>query len=373
MSPSLSIIVPTYREAENLPELIDRIDRVRQEHGLSIELLIMDDDSGDGTEDVIKASHLPWVRLIVRTKNRGLSPAVIDGLRLAQNEVLLVMDADLSHPPEKIPEMLHAISSGCDFVIGSRYVAGASTDENWGLLRWLNSRVATLLARPFTSVKDPMSGFFALPRTTLDRADHLNPVGYKIGLELLVKCRCKNVGEVPIHFANRRHGQSKLSLAEQLRYIQHLRRLFIHRYANLSYLAQFLVVGFSGMIVNLLVLTLLLRLTITVKAAVAVAIVVSMISNFVFNRRFTFSYAKNGPPWRQFFGFMAACSAGAVVNYATTLGVMAWWAHLSLPQVAAVIGIAAGTALNFLSNRYLVFRGSRTTSSCSDSERESET
>jgi len=227
---ALSIIVPTYKEAENLPLLIERIDRLWATHAFDIELLIMDDDSRDGTEDVVKSLNKDWVRLVVRKENRGLSPAVVDGLRAARQSVLVVMDADLSHPPEKIPDMVAALEDH-DFVIGSRYVAGGSTDADWGLFRWLNSKVATLLAWPFTSARDPMAGFFALRRETFERGNaKLNPIGYKIGLELLVKCGCRNVGEVPIHFEDRKLGQSKLSWKEQLKYLQHLWRLFRYRY-----------------------------------------------------------------------------------------------------------------------------------------------
>ena len=160
-APVLSIVVPTYREAENLPELLDRLGRVRA-GGIDLEVLIMDDNSRDGSGEAVAALALPWVRFVVRTENRGLSPAVIDGFKLAAGDTILVMDADLSHPPEKIPDMLAALDRGADFVIGSRYVPGASTAEDWGLFRWVNSRIATLLARPFTRVSDPMSGFFCV-------------------------------------------------------------------------------------------------------------------------------------------------------------------------------------------------------------------
>ena len=159
---TVSIIVPTYKEAQNLPPLIDRIAPVRQRHSLTVELLIMDDDSRDGTEEVISTLARDEVRLIVRKKDRGLSPAVVDGLAAARHDVFVVMDADLSHPPEKVPEMLAALDEGYDFVIGSRYVKGASTDAEWGPFRWLNSKVATVLARPCTRVKDPMSRLLRL-------------------------------------------------------------------------------------------------------------------------------------------------------------------------------------------------------------------
>lgn len=225
----VSIVVPTYREAENLPHLVARIGALRESSELDVELLVMDDNSGDGTEAYFEHDGPEWARLIVRTKDRGLSPAVLDGLRAASHPTMVVMDADLSHPPEAIPEMIARLGEGADFVIGSRYVPGGSTDGEWGLFRWLNSKVATWLARPLTRAKDPMAGFFALRRSTFERATTLNPIGYKIGLELMVKCRCRRVDEVPIHFADRQHGESKLSFREQVRYLQHLLRLYTHR------------------------------------------------------------------------------------------------------------------------------------------------
>lgn len=232
MSVRVSVIVPTYKEVENLPLLTQRLEQLRQQHQLSLELFLMDDDSQDGTEELVSSMDRDWVTMVVRKKNRGLSQAVLEGLRLARGDVLVVMDADLSHPPEKILEMLAALENGTDFVMGSRYVAGGFTTASWGLFRWLNSRVATLLARPLTSVKDPMSGFFALTRTTFETARDLNPIGYKIGLELMVKCKLRRIVEIPIHFEDRQLGESKLSLAEQRKYLQHLCRLFVYKFLN---------------------------------------------------------------------------------------------------------------------------------------------
>jgi dolichol-phosphate mannosyltransferase len=228
--PPVSIIVPTFREAESLPFLIDRIDRLRQTELKELELIIVDDDSRDGTSELIARRAESWVRLFVRTEDRGLSQAVLFGLRQAQNEVLVVMDADLSHPPEVIPSMIDALTRGADFVIGSRYVSGGSTADDWGVLRWVNSKVATLLARPLTKISDPMSGFFALARETFARAERPNPLGYKIGLELLVRCRCRHVREVPIHFSTREHGESKLTLTQQMLYLRHLARLYAFKF-----------------------------------------------------------------------------------------------------------------------------------------------
>jgi dolichol-phosphate mannosyltransferase len=352
---SVSVVVPTYHEVENLPSLLDRIDQVRREFNLSLELLIMDDNSRDGTEELIASRALPWVRLVVRTANRGLSPSVVEGLELAQNDVALVMDADLSHPPEKIPEMLDALAAGADFVIGSRYAAGGSTDAEWGVFRWLNSKVATVLARPFTRVKDPMSGFFALRRETYQGA-WLNAVGYKIGLELLVKCRCEHAVEIPIHFADRQLGQSKLNIREQLLYLQHLRRLFLFKFGDVAHLSQFLVVGASGTVLNLILFTILVHLGVSVHAAVAIAIILSMFSNFVLNRRFSFSYARRQPILTQFAGFVGASSVGAVVNYAVTVATLHLWPSLRPQQIAVLFGVAVGMIFNFGISRYIVFR-----------------
>ena len=97
-------------------------------------------------------------------------------------------------------------NNGADFVVGSRYISGGTTEDGWGFLRWLNSKIATLMARPFTKVLDPMSGFLAFRKSTFEQADNLKPVGYKIGLELIVKCNCKDVTEVPIHFRDSQIG-----------------------------------------------------------------------------------------------------------------------------------------------------------------------
>ncbi|MFC1642265.1 polyprenol monophosphomannose synthase [Myxococcota bacterium] len=221
----VTIVVPTFREAENIPGLVDRIGAVRAQAGIDLHLVIMDDDSQDGSTELVSERTEPWVELVVRRENRGLSQAVLDGMRKAKGDVLVCMDADLSHPPEAVPAMIAALDQGADFVLGSRYVEGGSTDDEWSLFRWANSMVATLLARPFTSVRDPMSGFFALRRSTFEAAQQLSPIGYKIGLELIVKCGCSRVTEVPIHFADRQRGESKLSLRQQILYLQHLGRL----------------------------------------------------------------------------------------------------------------------------------------------------
>jgi dolichol-phosphate mannosyltransferase len=240
----VSIVVPSYLEADNLPLLVPRISAALA--GWPHEIIIVDDNSNDGTDQVVatlrKQGHA--LRLIVRAGQRGLSSAVLRGLAEARGQVLVCMDADLSHPPETLPYMIQTlVRDDVEFVIGSRYTRGGTTDGKWSWFRRLNSKAATLMARPFCQAKDPLAGYFALQRTVFERAEALNPVGYKIGLELLVKCRCTRLAELPIHFEDRRFGQSKLSLREQISYLRHLKRLADFKFGGWSQLSQFCVVG----------------------------------------------------------------------------------------------------------------------------------
>ncbi|MGF1508720.1 MAG: glycosyltransferase [Myxococcota bacterium] len=351
----LSVVVPTFRERANLPHLVARIDALRVKQRLDVEVIFVDDDSQDGTEEWVNEHAPEWVRLVVRREERGLATAVVQGMEAARHPVIVVMDADLSHPPERIPAMILALESGQQFVIGSRYVPGGSTDDEWGFFRWLNSKVATLLAWPLTDAKDPMAGFFALRRSDFERRSALNPVGYKIGLELIVKCGLHNVGEVPIHFADRAFGQSKLTLKEQFNYLVHLRRLYMFKYAGWSSFVQFAVVGLSGVFVNLAILQLFLWLGTPELVAVAFGICVSMVTNFALNRRFTFESARDAPWPSQFVGFCTASSIGMLVNFGVVVGLKALWPGFAV-QLAALVGIAAGTIFNFVGNRYWVFR-----------------
>jgi dolichol-phosphate mannosyltransferase len=351
----VSVVVPTFRERENLPHLIERLGALKDRYDLELEVLILDDDSRDGSEEWVRERAPKWVRIIVRKENRGLSPAVIDGLRAARHPVLVVMDADLSHPPEKIPAMILALEAGQQFVLGSRYVPGGSTDDDWGFFRWLNSRVATILARPFTDAKDPMSGFFVIRRSDFLKAPDLNPVGYKVALELIVKCGIRNVGEVPIHFTDRVHGESKLTFREQLNYLLHLRRLYMYRYATWSSFVQFAAVGASGVVVNLATVTAFLWLGASASVSLAAGIVLSVVSNFLLNRQFTFEHRRDPNILRQFMGFCGASAVAALLQFGVAVGLVSAYPWLA-PQWAALAGIAAGTFVNFTINQYFVFK-----------------
>jgi dolichol-phosphate mannosyltransferase len=224
----ISVVLPTYQEAKNLPLLIPQIHQVLQ--SFNYEIIVVDDDSQDGTEDYCSdlANEYP-LRLISRRGERGLATAVLTGFDEAKGEYLVCMDADHSHPPELIPKMIKELKSNAEFVLASRYISGAQTHENWSFLRKLNSLIPTLLTRRLTSVKDPMSGFFCLYRHDYkkNRAAY-SPLGYKIALELIVKLRLR-VSEVPFTFADRLHGESKLNSKQRYLFLRHLIKLFIYQ------------------------------------------------------------------------------------------------------------------------------------------------
>lgn len=231
------MIVPTLREAENIQELLQRIARVRSDHGLLLSVIVVDDDSGDGIGRKISELRLDWVALLTRRVSfdrpsgdglnvrPGLANAVLAAMPLVQHPTVVVMDADLSHPPGAIPALLRALDSGAELAIGSRFCPGGSTDARWTIARRLNSALATLLARRFTRVRDPMSGMLAFDREFIQRAGPLRPIGYKLALELIVRSGTRSVVEVPIAFRERSRGSSKLSARVRLEYLVHLLRL----------------------------------------------------------------------------------------------------------------------------------------------------
>ncbi|MGD9634087.1 MAG: polyprenol monophosphomannose synthase [Pirellulales bacterium] len=231
----VSVIIPTYQERDNLARLLPAVLRVLYDARLSGEIIVVDDDSRDGTENLcFVLGTVKPVRLITRRDERGLATAVVRGLEAANGEVCVVMDADFSHPPEAVPKLVAAMRDGhCEMAIGSRYVTGGAVDEHWGWFRRANSRVATLLARGLTKISDPMAGFFAIRKSTVERAGQLRPLGYKIALELIVRCDCRRVVEVPILFQDRAAGESKMSVQQQWLYLRHLTRLYGARFAAL--------------------------------------------------------------------------------------------------------------------------------------------
>ena len=355
----VSVILPTYKEGKNLREMVTRIFRSLDDNGSKGECIIVDDDSGDETESVCGELEREYnLRLVVRKGERGLSTAVIRGLREAGGDILVVMDADLSHPPEKIPEMVRLVQEGAEFVLGSRYVEGGEIEEHWGFYRKLNSKVATMLAYFLTNLKDPMSGFFCIPRATWEACKELSPIGYKIALEIIVKSRAKKVAEVPIFFSRRKHGESKMNFKEQMLYIRHLGRLYRFRYLGKIQFLSFLLVGFSGFVIDTIFYFLLqYLLDLSHLFARAISFFIAASWNWYWNRVITFmqaGYPRYIAQWAQ---FLAMSFVSFLFNWGTyyllTTNVAYFDAH---KYSAFVTGVIVGTGSNFTFSKYLVFR-----------------
>jgi len=229
--PDLSLVVPTYNESGQLAALVNQISISCAAHRLDAELIIVDDNSPDGTgqcADRLAAMSPTRVTVIHRAAKLGLGSAVREGFAAASGDVVGVMDADLSHPPDLVPMMYAALkSSGADVVVASRYVTGGGIVA-WSAPRVLMSRLACWTARPLTPVRDAMSGFF-LMRRDLALTANTSASGFKIGLELLVKTRPRSIVEVGYRYVGRRVGSSKLSVAEVFGYIRLLVGLYAFR------------------------------------------------------------------------------------------------------------------------------------------------
>jgi dolichol-phosphate mannosyltransferase len=231
--PSLSIVIPTFKEAANINPLVNRLAALSFEDRL-FEVLLIDDNSNDGTVDIVNQlrQQYPWLQLVVRQAPRGLSRSVLNGFELASYDLLVVLDADLSHHPEKIPELLlHLEQPETDMVIGSRYVDGGKIDSDWPLHRIAISKLSAWAARFLLRlpIKDPLSGFIGIKREVMNRAKDINPIGWKIGLELMVRCRCQTITEIPISFSERHAGYSKLTLHVGMNYLKQLAILFFYK------------------------------------------------------------------------------------------------------------------------------------------------
>jgi dolichol-phosphate mannosyltransferase len=229
-SPDVSVIIPTYNEAVNLPDLVTRLFRAFEKADLAGELVVADDESPDGTADLGERLLEGRGRVLRRTGPRGLALAVMDGFAAARSDILCVMDADLSHPPEVVPALVRAVMAGAGLAVGSRYVPGGGV-EGWPLKRKLLSRIACAMAWPLTRIRDATSGFFCLRRSVLASLA-IAPEGFKIGLEVFVRGMYTKGVEIPYTFRDRQGGESKLGSGVMSAYARQLLRLADFRIAH---------------------------------------------------------------------------------------------------------------------------------------------
>lgn len=225
-----SIVVPTYNEAGGIERLIRSLSEVFAQHNLDGEIIVVDDNSPDGTGAIVDrlSTELP-VRCLHRPGKLGLSSGVIEGWKFARpdSEALGAMDADFSHDINIVPKMVKAIEDGYGLAVGSRYVAGGGI-TNWPFKRIVTSKIACMLAQPLTRIKDITSGYLLVRREALENVE-LDPIGFKIGLEVIAKAHYGKAIEIPYVFTDRIVGESKLNQKEIFNYLKQLRKLYAAR------------------------------------------------------------------------------------------------------------------------------------------------
>jgi dolichol-phosphate mannosyltransferase len=353
----VSIILPTYNEAENIKIIVPRLFEVLNKENMEGEIIIIDDNSPDGTAVVARsmANEYP-IGVYVRKNERGLATAVMKGFEVAKGNICIVMDADLSHPVEKIPEMLKPIlESDFDATVGTRYIEGGSCN-NWPLIRKIVSKGAALLAWKLTTLSDPTSGFMAIKKGVLEGVK-LDPIGWKIVLEIIVRTNCRFL-EIPISFSDRIEGKSKLNFKVQLDYVAHLMKLYSYKYSNVFQFIKFCIVGFTGLFIDTAVLVSIVEIFLLDPRVAAIFAFLTAVSwNYILNRFWTFDLGKQTKISYSYIFFVLIC----VVGLGIRLGIM----HLLIEYagmdrkpwyiLASILGIFGGTIFNYLGSRYLAF------------------
>jgi dolichol-phosphate mannosyltransferase len=396
-SVTFSIVIPTYNESENIIRLITEIEKNIPKSD-STEIVIVDDNSPDGTgmlvENYIKEQklndikeNLPnsknhRVKLVHRSEKNGLIPAILDGVKQSSGVNILIMDADFSHPPEIIPRMMNELKLNPDtIIVGSRYVEGGRV-IGWPKKRKLLSRGASTLARfglNVKSVKDPMSGLFALPRTLIQNIS-IDTKGYKILLEILVKNKQVPIIEIPYTFTDRQSGKSKMSYNVIFNYAEAIWQLYWHGQKSgqvkiseqineksvlfLSKVGRYYTVGISGLIINYIVSFLLandvansIRLLSNVwyLEASIVGAAISSTSNFILNKYWTFEDRRFdvGSTARQYLSFIGMSAVGLIIQ----ISFLYYMVENFVPyRISLIVAIAVATTINFILNKKFTFK-----------------
>ena len=357
--PELSVVVPAYRERDNVLPLLERLERALA--GRDWEAIFVVDDASDRTDDVVRerAQRDPRVRVVHRIGRRGLASACIEGMLASSAPYLAVIDADLQHDESLIPELLARLRDGdADIAVASRYLEGASTGElAAGRVRL--SRLASALSRVLTrDLTDPMSGFFMVRRAFLERVvRRLYGRGFKILLDLIAAARGEaRIAELPYRMRSRLHGESKLGA----RVIAEFFMLILYHLFGRLLPARFFLfaaVGATGLAVHLAVLWLAFTATGAFLPSQLAATLVAMTSNFFLNNAFTYGDQRLGGRrlWRGLLSFYLACGLGAFINVAVAewlfLKSAAYWA-------AGMAGALIAALWNFFTTASFTWGGS---------------
>lgn len=354
----VAVVVPTLNEAANVERLVEKLTNVLAGRGW--EVLFVDDNSPDGTSDVVRriARNSRHVRIVQRVGRRGLSSAVIEGVLATAAPVIAVMDGDLQHSEDALPRLIDAVASNdADIAVGTRYVDGGGVGE-WSALRVSMSQFATKIGQIAlrTKVSDPMSGFFAMRREAFDAAlPRLSAIGFKILADILASSPTPlRVAEVPYQFRTREAGESKIGARVIAEYAELLAEKTIGRFVPVR-LLKFLMVGGLGVIVHLSVLWALLTAGNSFMMAQTGAVVTAIAFNFFLNNSFTYADRKL-KGWAVLGGlasFYAISAVGALAN----IGIGTWLAGQNERWwVAGVAGVLVGAIWNFAMSSALTWR-----------------
>ena len=358
-SPGLrvTVVVPTYRERENIPLVVGRLDALLA--GLDWEVVFVDDDSDDGSAEVLLdlSRRHPRVRAIRRIGRRGLSSACLEGMASSPAELFAVMDADLQHDESVLPKMIAAFREdpALDLAVGTRYT-GEGGFSNWSKGRQFVSKFATLIEKSVlrTPLSDPMSGFFVIRRGLFEETvRHMTGKGFKILLDIVLSAgREIRTREFPYEFRARQHGESKLDVVVGLEYLYLLADKTLGRLVPVSFVL-YVLAGLSGLLLHLAVLGLLFRgAGVPFVDAQISATVVAMISNFLVNNAVTFRSRrlKGMLLVAGLASYVAICALGAIVNvqsakYLFDHAIPWWFAGAAGALIGAVWNYAVSTQI----------------------------
>ena len=360
-----SLIIPSYNESGNIQELVKILSGLLDsEIPGEYELIVVDDDSPDGTWKLAQklTAQYPQLRVMRRQREKGLSTAVIRGWQVARGEILGVIDADLQHPPEVLLQLWRETEKGADLAVASRHVEGGGVSE-WSFIRRFLSRGAQMLGliilpEVIGRLSDPMSGYFMVRRDAIV-GQVMSPVGYKILIEVTGRGRIRWIGEVGYIFQERQSGESKVTWKQYIEYIQHLLRLRFSLWPVKRFL-RFGIVGFSGVFVDFGVFYVLREiLGLALTRSTTISSEVAIINNFLWNDLWTFGdISSKQKGWRRrikrLLKFNVVCLAGLVLN---VLIVNLLFNLLGINEyIAKLIAIAAVTFWNFWLNVKLSWR-----------------